>query len=159
MMRNSEGNPVCKLKVGEKCFENRKGHFFRKCLWVIRKGKCFSTHSFLIFTSWWNVRQKVAIAIATLCVLCGSVSIHHGLASSVCPLVGIGTPQTPLSPASVPLQFRRLEKSLALFLLCGPPSLRCKCGSQKGGAGIAVECHHSTPILHFFSILVHRILW
>ncbi len=58
---------------------------------------------------------------------------------SVCPLAGIGTLPPPLSPASVPLplepkgwganspageglgesQFRRLEKSLALCLLCG----------------------------------------
>jgi hypothetical protein len=59
---------------------------------------------------------------------------HH----SVCPFVGIGTPPTPLPQASVPSpppakgwgahtpaakgvgesQFRRLEKSLALCLLC-----------------------------------------
>jgi len=58
IMRNSEGNPVCMLKIGEKCLENRKGHFFRKCLWVIRKGKCFSTHSFLIFTSWWKMYAR-----------------------------------------------------------------------------------------------------
>ncbi len=61
---------------------------------------------------------------------------HH----SICPLVGIGALPTPLSPASVPLppepggstrageglgefQFRRLEKSLALCLLCGLPTL------------------------------------
>jgi hypothetical protein len=56
---------------------------------------------------------------------------------SVCPLVGIGTLPPPLSPASVPLppkqgggahspagegvgesKFRRLEKTLALCLLC-----------------------------------------
>ncbi len=63
---------------------------------------------------------------------------HH----SVCPLVGIGTPPTPLSPASVPSppgpkdggahspaakgvgesQFRRLEKSLALCVICGRTS-------------------------------------
>jgi hypothetical protein len=61
---------------------------------------------------------------------------------SVCPLAGIVTLPPPLSPASVPLppeakggahtpageglgesQFRRLEKSLALFLLCGPDLL------------------------------------
>ncbi len=58
---------------------------------------------------------------------------HH----SLCPLVRIGTLPPPLSPASVPIptnqggahspvgkllgesQFRRLEKSLALCLLCG----------------------------------------
>ncbi len=46
---------------------------------------------------------------------------------SVCPLVGIGTLPTPLSPASVPpageglgeSQLRRLEKKFSLCLLCG----------------------------------------
>jgi hypothetical protein len=63
---------------------------------------------------------------------------------SVCPRVGIGTLPPPLSPASVPLppepkggggahspaakglgefQFRRLEKSLALCLLCGSTAI------------------------------------
>jgi hypothetical protein len=65
---------------------------------------------------------------------------HH----SVCPLVGIGTPPTPLPQASVPpppdqrvgggahppapkgvgeFQFRRWRKSLALCLLCAKPVL------------------------------------
>jgi hypothetical protein len=69
-------------------------------------------------------------------------TVHHKVHiykeyHSVCPLAGIGTLPPPLSPASVPLppepkggahppageglgesHFRRLEKSLALFLLC-----------------------------------------
>ncbi len=59
---------------------------------------------------------------------------------SICPLVGIGSLPAPLSSASVPIppepggtrageglgesQFRRLEKSLALCLLCGLTHLR-----------------------------------
>jgi hypothetical protein len=68
----------------------------------------------------------------------------------VCPLVGIGTLPTPRSPASVPLspetegvhspageglgesQFRRLEKSLALCLLCGLPSSLTRGGGEWG---------------------------
>ncbi len=75
---------------------------------------------------------------------CGSMAPNHKVRiykeyHSICPLVRIGTLPTPLSPASVPLpknrgegartpageglresQFRRLEKSLALCLLCAP---------------------------------------
>jgi hypothetical protein len=78
--------------------------------------------------------------MAPMCGLCGDGSQSTYIFSieyhSVCPLVGIGTLPPTLSPESVPpgtkgggslspageglgeSQFRRMEKSLALCLLC-----------------------------------------
>jgi hypothetical protein len=87
---------------------------------------------------------------------------------SKCPLVGIGTLPPPLSPASVPLppetkgrgvtfacgwevgesQFRRLEKSLALCVLCGSTLLHIL--SSTVGRMILtgpMECRREEPMV------------
>jgi hypothetical protein len=107
----------------------------------------------------WNIKKNKYTRTFRQNVTPG-VNLYHGWNhkvrlykeyKSVCPLIGIATLPTPLSPASVPLppepgggahspageglgesQFRRLEKSFALCLLCGwnslggGSSLRCK---------------------------------
>ncbi len=139
------------------CLENIQGHFYIICLWVMQKDKCF-----LPIPSWFlhhdGMYARKWPLPCTLCVLCMWFSLNTSRFGLQCmsPRRNWDSPNPSLagecappprtggvhahSPAGEGLggsaNSDDWRKSLALFLLCGPPSLTCKYGSQKGGAGV-----------------------